>query len=36
LRVLSLTVGEVAAGLWRRQNCAENSTGGVRRQCYVL
>jgi hypothetical protein len=36
LRVLSPTYGEVPGGLWRRQNCAENSTGGVRRQCYVL
>jgi len=36
LRVLSPMLGEVAAGLWRRQNCAENSTGGVRRRCYVL
>jgi hypothetical protein len=36
LRVLSPTYGEVPGGLWRRQNCAENSTGGVRRRCYVL
>src|SRR6476620_4194468 len=36
LRVLSPTYGEVPGGLWRRQNCAENSTGGVRRRCYVF
>jgi hypothetical protein len=36
LRVSSPTVGEVEAGLWRRENRAENSTGLPRRRCYVL
>ena len=36
LRVSSATYREVQAGLWRRENDAENSTGLPRRRCYVL